>query len=81
MRNAFDTLIAAALAICITSVAFAQSYERYVSPYDWQAVAPPRGGAAQHPCADFTEEQHAYINSCGEFIPSQNDPEGRPGTG
>jgi hypothetical protein len=81
MRNAFYTLTAAALAICITSVAFAQSYERYVSPYDWRAMTPRRGGAWQQPCGDFTEGQHGYINSCGELIPSQNDPEGRPGTG
>ncbi len=81
MRNAFYTSIMAALAICIASVAFAQSYEQHVSPYEWRATTRPWSPSWQPPCGDFIERQHAYINSCGEFIPSENDPASRPGTG
>lgn len=80
MRNTLYILAAAMLSMGIASAAFACGHERYISPYGWRAMTPRWGGAWHGPC-EFIEGQRGYINGCGELIPSQNDPEGRPGTG
>ncbi|WP_129396377.1 hypothetical protein [Methylovirgula ligni] len=72
--------LAVALALGSPEAAWAQS----ANPFDWFAPPPPSQQAAPyydhyHRRCSLQQREYAYINECGELIPSIWDP--IPGSG
>jgi hypothetical protein len=72
-------LAIAAFAICAASAAFAQTPNSREWRSVYQMQLSHQLGAQS--CTSYDERAQGYINSCGEYIPSRNDPDAVPGNG
>lgn len=71
--------LAVILALGFVSTASAHTHHHHRS--NWRAIYAEPHRTMGGSCEDFDQRSYSYINGCGEYIPSPDDPASYPGNG